>query len=763
MSSVGQSSAFSSSASSHPSPTLLTLPGILLSYVCSYLTPKQVLVTLALTAKTTREVLTPACFSSHSLELGLRELLHLCTFDPPRSSTVCSFHSRVLSDSHLTVDISSRDITVQRVLDSLDHFPTCNTLRLHCDSKRWRHLTTVDLLSLLYHPTTISCSGLQLDYFQQRERTKLDPHTASFDWTTVCLQSVCRLRLHFHGSLPHVGFGLFLTAHAAIMHLDVSTAVVPIHELTCIFQSPDALPHLTRLSVHSGGREVQEAECDLPSLVTALATTVMGASGGQRPMQWLELHIRTPPNVFAAASLMPGLSRLQLLVKPPWMTDWARTPGMVDALPLLQECIVRADEPVVNEDVGTGKGGVLVFFQSMASRAIQRLSVLTGELVSFDVAIMAQLARCDQLRELQLGVSDRKDVKRTAWMDWTDAALPSAFTANGCPFLRSVRLNTVRLSAELVLAVTSASPQLREVSLDPCELTCHPAVILAIVGGCCEHIESIDVREAASHLWSNVQATDIRAAYQSAVATAGRGDGYKPFVRLRRLHATMCWCTPPSAWHALLSLLKWATRLQCVSRVASNDPLVIAGLSHPPSLSALGNRCLWPLSFSTFMGRWKKRANRYHYLTCGALSSGPDARCHALSTPFELTDAVDVVGQVTQSAHPTCLRLRPGTQLFRSFRRSLSNDHRDVLARWDMHNFCAGDDQLNAAESPLDWPGEDSVDCRQACPHPHFFYSRRALPPPTYTTVATADDSKADVKVEESVVEDEEMHIEPLL
>ena len=62
------------SASFPLSSPLFRLPAVLRSHVCSYHSPKELLVTTALTSKATRNLLTPACFFPSLLELGAREL-----------------------------------------------------------------------------------------------------------------------------------------------------------------------------------------------------------------------------------------------------------------------------------------------------------------------------------------------------------------------------------------------------------------------------------------------------------------------------------------------------------------------------------------------------------------------------------------------------------------------------------------------------------------------------------------------------------------
>ena len=102
---------------------------------------------------------------------------------------------------------------------------------------------------------------------------------------------------------------------------------------------------------------------------------------------------------------------------------------------------------------------------------------------------------------------------------------------------------------------------------------------------------------------------------------AGR-DIQAPLTQLTALYVKMCWCTPPSVWHALLLLLRSAAHLHCVLRLLSNDPLVIAALGYLPCITALGTESLWPLSFATFTEAQSERSAvyRYSYLSHSAVS-----------------------------------------------------------------------------------------------------------------------------------------------
>ena len=150
-----------------PSSPLFRLPNVLLSHVCSYLTPIQLLGTLALTAKSTRLLLTPAYFAHSPLELGMFELQLLSSFGPPSSLGLQPFHTRVLSDCRMSVEVH-RDVNAHQLLDALDFFPVCKTLRLHGRRPGLSHyqrmkVTDAELFGLLHLPATLSCTEFAID------------------------------------------------------------------------------------------------------------------------------------------------------------------------------------------------------------------------------------------------------------------------------------------------------------------------------------------------------------------------------------------------------------------------------------------------------------------------------------------------------------------------------------------------------------------------------------------------------------------------
>ena len=235
-----------------------------------------------------------------------------------------------------------------------------------------------------------------------------------------------------------------------------------------------------------------------------------------------------------------------------WLEEWTESEELEGAFPHLQDSVVRVvgkldeeaawDDFFFEEALGADRD-IVPYLQSMANCPLQRLHISSGEGVALNAAAMAQLARCQELQELSISVGFHGG--EVAWMDWTDPALFESLTAGSLPCLRSFRLLTAKLSAEAVAAIASSAPQLRVFDVEYCDLRCHPAVVCAMVGGYCEHIEEVSIHFTEGHNWNDVQAADILAAYQSAVAAAGRDDTIKPFTRLLRLKTEMCRCKPP--------------------------------------------------------------------------------------------------------------------------------------------------------------------------------------------------------------------------
>ena len=703
--------------------------------MCSYLSVAELLVALAGAARTTRELLTPACFSVQRLSLGARQLSILSSLAPWSSLSLRPFYGRVLSECRLTIHPTTASIGMQQVLDALDHFPVCSSLCLFSH----RHLDDRDLHGLLHHPSSLACEELILSGFSrraeqdvamhgqqsqtdalsvrwQRKRTAyLKPSQKEpFSWATIRLPSATRLTLVLVSGSHYSGVDQFLTAHTALLELSVSTLFVSLDKLKTIFQDPAALPQLTHL------RLSEREEAGRPSLsavVTALATTAVGVTGKPRPMTRLILNMPTPRDVLPAAALMPALTRLEINdACPGWLAEWTNTQTMLAAWPQLEELVVHAGRPRrAEQDARVASQSVAdmqPFLQSMASRPIQLIDLRIGVPVVFNAAAMAELARCRQLRQLALDFSiaiyDEK-----VWIDWTNSALSASFSLGCFPCLRSVTLHVVKLSAAAVLAIASAAPQLRTFSGSGLELSCHPAILCAIIGGCCEHIEEVSIDDVCCHVWRGVQAEDVAGAYQSAVAAAGRGSTYRPFTQLRRLRASMCWCTPASAWHALLSLLRWAVRLQGVAKMSSDDPLLICALSYLPSITELGADCLWPRSFAELMERKSEESGQYCFVTADELHGRETSKYHAPDATVELSDNAD-------GDYGAAVSLRPHPSLIAAYQQSLSAEQQAVLARWARGDFHAGDDKQTAAEGVLE-PDELRLITpagHRHCPHP---------------------------------------------
>ena len=759
--------------SSPSSSLLLRLPAVLLPNVCSYLRPHELLITLAQAARTTRERLTPACFSSHDIELSARQLSILASLAPDSSLSLRSFHCRVLCECRLSTELKPRRISMQQLLDALSHFPTCKSVSLDGGSQYGRtQLLDIELHALLHHPIIVACRELNIGRFERplEEGELYPPHNSRkpsmqrpFSWATVRLPSATRLSVLFTGGRHYSGVGQFLTAHTALLELSVSTQLVPLDELVGIFHDPAALPQLTHLSLSAQ----QEAwRPSLRAVVTALATTAVGVSGRPRPMTQLILNMPTPQDVFPAAALMPALTRLEIRdARLGWLAEWTNTQAMLAAWPQLEELVVHADRPQRAEQdalaASLSVADMQPFLQSMACRPLRILRLRIGERVTCSAAAMAELARCQQLRQLALdfsaGIYDEK-----AWMDWTDASL-FAFVPSGClSRLHSITLQLMKLSAAAVLAIASAAPQLRTFSGSGLELSCHPAILCAIIGGCCEHIEEVSIDDVCCHVWRGVQAEDVAGAYQSAVAAAGRGSTYRPFTQLRRLRASMCWCTPASAWHALLSLLRWAVRLQGVAKMSSDDPLLICALSYLPSITELGADCLWPRSFAELMERKSEESGQYCFVTADELcgrESGRQSPCcacskHRVCDDYRRETGFELSGYANGGLWGDPVPLLPHSDLFAVYQRSLTDKQQAVLARWATGDFHAGDGQVSAADA-VEMVEEEAASAGEHphCPRPPLLVSRYAVA--TGVEDEASDEEISDEEAEEA--SDDEM------
>ena len=155
------------------------------------------------------------------------------------------------------------------------------------------------------------------------------------------------------------------------------------------------------------------------------------------------------------------------------------------AFPRLQHLEVYADEDAV-DNTGPAARSMLPFLHVMANCDLTYLDFTTAQPVALDAASMAQLARCHQLKELYVSISTKTH------MDWPDASLFTSFSLNCFSHLHSISLETVRVCAETVVAFDSAAPQLQRFYLRLGALSCHPAVVMAILGGYCEQIEYVE-------------------------------------------------------------------------------------------------------------------------------------------------------------------------------------------------------------------------------------------------------------------------------
>ena len=739
---VPSSSSSSSSASDPPSITLLTLPAPLLNHVCCFLSPNNLLVTLAHYSKTARALLTPAHFSSHFLELDGHELYHLVRLSASSNSlTLRPFYAHVLSECRLSVDVSSPDVSMQHLFNSLDHIPLCGSLSVRGLGARGdllRELPDLQLYNLLHHATTLVCTDLAVFEFERcraarvpldngqplddltanlrpkrKRHSSLSPTARSkqFEWADIRLPKVTRLRLDLHGEPNYIGGAAFLTAHSQLLHLDVSTMFVTVAELTAIFAVAKVLPSLNSFTLRERTPDEGRSEHNLSALLTALATTVVGENGGVRPMKRLHFDLPSSYGVFAETAVMPNLTHLQVDgARPGWLEEWT---GLGTGFQHLQQLIVLADfdHPVDGAAVPASTD-MLSFLRPMIDRPLELLRIDAGERVTFSAASLSVLLQLSHLRELCLSTGDQQDAD--SYMDFTHDAFLTSCAAGSLKHLRVLSLEAVRLSAASIIAIASSAPKLRKFDVDYVVLECHPAVVCAILAGYCHHIEHISVDDERCPGWREVQAADVNGAYQSAVAVAGRGSGYRPFTQLCYLHVMMCWCTTPSVWHAMLSLMRHAAHLRTVYHLTSNDPLAIAALSYLPSLQALGADCLWPALLVECMEKRDEQTGKYRYVVCQQLKGERRFLCPRNSTLQLLNGAMR-----SAKGHESVL-LWPRSDFFTAFRASLSADHQAALQRWAHGSFHADDGQLTAVETPLEPRTETCPNDRAChCPHPH--------------------------------------------
>ena len=444
-----------------------------------------------------------------------------------------------------------------------------------------------------------------------------------------------------------------------------------------------------------------------------LALTAVTESGAPRLMYQLRVDTTSSncKSVLAAAALMPKLTHFQVSEHGAgFLEEWTRTEEMVEAFPLLSECVIKMGRCWADER--TALIDIFPFLQAMSRRPLQTLRVHTDECATFSTAAMAALANCHRLRELDLHLGTRRRHRVT---DWTDSTHFTLFSTRCLPCLRILKLCCIKVSSDSVIAIASAAPHLCTLHLNAdrnhskdCEASCHPAVVCAIVGGYCEYIEDIMMDDDEAPTWKHVRAADIVDVYQSAASAAGRSSSFTPFTSLRNLSLIVCWCMPASVWHALLSLLRRAARLHHVSSMATNDPLIAAALSYLPCLTTLSCNCLWPNSFTSLMAEQSERSSGRHHSLRTSMSSCPHA-----SNFLWLTDS-HAPGSISDSAEAgvtlNC------ADFFAAFRRSLSAEQQAVLARWQNANWCDGDAQLIAAETVL-----SVCDDARVCLHPHSY------------------------------------------
>ena len=709
-----------------PARPLLHLPVVLLEQVCSHLPPKQLLIGLAQTAKATRALLTPGCFSSHSLYLRSRELWLLSSLPP--SSSVFSFLARC----RLGVELwTPENADVQEVLVCLKRFSTCGELWIN---EGGDGLTSRQLLDLLSSPIVRSSGSLQVsgsflptserDEEVARVSSRMSPplQRPPFDWADVHLPSTTQLLLDLNGHQRPLfaGAAVFLAAHSALTHLTISDSVISVEDLTRLFGDPAALPQLSRFELRSRppkpipmslAARPRYAIGDSAALVTALTATVVSMSGRMRPIAELALPgIRTAPKALAAAALLPALTSLDLpSASADWLNGWTELPELPSAFPQLQR--LRLSAPGGEVDALTPPEttvALISFMQTMANRPLQHLSLVSSALRALDAPAMAQLARFQHLRLLHLGARPDGDWR----LDWRDAGLFNSITAGCLTNLHSLEIEAVQLGANAVVAIASAVPHLRQFNLSNAELSCHPAVVCAIVGGYCAHIEVLRVADAQAHLWEEVQALDISNAHRTALATTGKDETYRPFTQLRHLSASVCHCTSPSVWHALLLLLRAATHLRLVECLASNDPLSIAALAYLPSIHALSAECLWPPAFAAFLQRTPLQTPHHPFLVSADVSTADEWIC-----PFPGSLALsERVERDTKSI----VHLQPDSGLIASFNRSLGAAHQAVLALWARGEVDADDGQLSGTTEPKEVCERAGGD-RAACAHAHHF------------------------------------------
>ena len=465
---------------------------------------------------------------------------------------------------------------------------------------------------------------------------------SQFSWQQVNLPAVTRLRLRLSGVALYKGAAAFLKQHTALVHLDISTLVVSAAEHHSVQEVRHASSAHSLQPVRSRTRAQEESLQPRDSHHCARDDSSEG-EWQTRPLVWLNLDIPATAEVFAAAALIRGLTHLRVnQAIPGWLDGWMSTEYRDTAFPLLQEYVLQlGEQPYMQRSRPATTRDLLPFLQSMARRPLVRLVVRTYDDLVSDAAAMAQLARCSQLEELKLDFSSSQHTFESLppkWMDWSDPGFFDAFSARCLSRLRSIRLQHVKLSPSSVVALASAAPLLQECGLKKVQLSCHPSVVCAILTGHCEYIEHLYVDDSCCHLWRRVNPAEVVNAYQSAMAAAGRRNDHKSFTQLRTLHTVMCWCTPGSVWHTLLSLLRHAGRLHHVNSLCSDDPRTVAALNNLPSLNSMSANCLLPAAFGKFMQRTDEQTGRYRFVACRELAGSAGKWIHNDWPTLELSD-----------------------------------------------------------------------------------------------------------------------------
>ena len=194
---------------------LARLPSNVLSHVCSYFLPNELLVSLDRSAKCVRDLLTADYFCHNWVELSDQHLVQLAS----RAAQSSPFqpHTRsVLSKCCLFVKLKSHEsVTIEQLIDSLDHFPSCLGLAVY-GSDEFSELTDSGLYKLLHHPATLACEEIQLFKLMRRMadmgpvRTEQPQQTEEeaemqtdadkqFEWTDIRLPLVRRLNVLLTG------------------------------------------------------------------------------------------------------------------------------------------------------------------------------------------------------------------------------------------------------------------------------------------------------------------------------------------------------------------------------------------------------------------------------------------------------------------------------------------------------------------------------------------------------------------------------------